>query len=66
MGRINIEYNGLEFYVASSEGKVYINNIEASVNQVLPGSCVITIGDPKYGPHRRFVTFDISNPEVIL
>jgi serine/threonine-protein kinase len=61
---ITIRYTGLAFRVAALEGVVAINNCRARVSDVLPKSCVITLGD--VGQRRIFATFDISNPEVVL
>jgi serine/threonine protein kinase len=61
-GSLAIEYDGFDFRVASSSGSVYLNNARAVAGTVVPGCCVITFGD---GSVRRFVTFDISHPEVM-
>lgn len=65
-GSMNIEYTGLVFVVRNVNGQVYVNNAPISDGFILPGSCVITFGDVSQGARRRFVTFDISHPEVIL
>ncbi|VVN66311.1 serine/threonine-protein kinase [Pseudomonas fluorescens] len=59
---ISIRYDGLIFVVNSLAGSIYINNVPAAVGDELPACCVITI---VVGSTRKFVTFDISNPEVM-
>jgi len=61
---IQIDYNSLNFIVSNAQGAVCINNNRASNGQEMPGSCVITLGVS--GADRAFVTFDVSNPEVVL
>ena len=58
---IEIAYNGHDFYVAAVGGYVEINNVVAVVGQLLVGSYVVTLGA---GGVRKFVTFDVSHPEV--
>lgn len=59
-----IKYDGLAFVVTSVAGHVYLNNIPATPNHRIDGSCVITLGP---GPKNRlFVTLDVSHPEVVL
>jgi serine/threonine protein kinase len=62
VGSIVIEYNGYEFVVSSVAGSVFINNSGAKAGSAMPGCCVITFGT---GTNRRFVTFDVSHPEVM-
>ncbi|NOH19471.1 serine/threonine protein kinase [Vibrio cyclitrophicus] len=61
-GEITIEYNGYDFKVAALGGDVTVNNDQVGVGHILPGASVITLGTPL---RRSFVTFDISNPEVV-
>ncbi|HEU5122593.1 MAG TPA: serine/threonine-protein kinase [Verrucomicrobiae bacterium] len=61
-----IVYEGFDFRLRNISGIVDINNIRASDEMVLPGSCVITISADNRRRDRRFLTFDISHPEVIL
>ena len=63
IGSIGIEYNGTRFVVISAAGAVFLNNTPAKVGHVVPGCCVITFGNA--GQARRFVTFDVSTPEVM-
>lgn len=60
--QLSIQYDGHAFKIGSVAGYVYINNKAATVGDVIPGCCVLTFG---VGSNRTFVTFDISNPEVI-
>lgn len=62
VGSLEIEYDGLDFKVKSTSGSVYINNVPAAEGSVVPGCCVLTFGA---GSNRKFVTFDVSNPEVM-
>ncbi|WP_438397401.1 serine/threonine-protein kinase [Caballeronia sp. DA-9] len=62
IGVVQIGYNGFRFSVLAFDGVVSINNQPVSVGHVLPDCCVITFGA---GAARAFVTFDVSNPEVM-
>lgn len=61
-GSIGIEYDGLIFTVTSVSGSVTINNAPCPIGSELPACCVITFGNRN---PRSFVTFDVSNPEVM-
>jgi serine/threonine protein kinase len=61
-GSVTIKYDGVVFLVVSFTGKVKINNLDVINGQELPDCCVITF---ESGTSRKFVTFDVSNPEVI-
>jgi eukaryotic-like serine/threonine-protein kinase len=61
-GSLTIDYDGFGFRVSSATGHVYLNNTQAQADMAVPGCCVITFG---VGGSRRFVTFDVSNPEVM-
>ncbi|MFM6208284.1 MAG: serine/threonine protein kinase [Planktothrix sp.] len=65
-GSVHIKYNGLDFVIEFVNGAVFVNNQSVIQGQVLHKSCVITLGDPSLGARRLFITFDISNPEVVL
>ena len=65
-GSIHIKYDGFNFLVDAVNGSVLVNNQLVQENQALPKSCVITLGDKSGGRPRLFMTFDISNPEVVL
>lgn len=62
VGSLTIEYDGLVFSVTQVTGAVYINNTSVSIGTIVPGCCVLTFGN---GGSRSFVTFDVSNPEVM-
>lgn len=62
VGSMRIEYDGLDFKVESASGAVYVNNSPAITGMVVPGCCVLTFGA---SGSRKFVTFDVSNPEVM-
>lgn len=63
VGSLTIEYDGFEFQVSHAAGAVFLNNTQATPGRFVPGCCVITFGGA--GQNRRFVTFDVSNPEVV-
>ncbi|MDJ0507737.1 MAG: serine/threonine-protein kinase [Crocosphaera sp.] len=63
-GSIHIKYDGLNFIIDLVKGAVFINNIPAQKGRSLPKDCVITLGEKDSS--RLFITFDISNPEVVL
>jgi eukaryotic-like serine/threonine-protein kinase len=63
LGSIDIKYDNLNFKVSMVKGSAYINNQVIDSGYTLPSNCVITLGD---GKSRKFITFDISNPEVVL
>ena len=67
IGEIKIEYDGFRFYVSDTSGEVFINNQAVSSGEEIPKSCVVALGGPqRRASDRIFITFDISNPEVIL
>jgi serine/threonine protein kinase len=61
---ISIAYDGLVFRTKNIIGNIYINNKAAVADSILPGSCVITIGEPALGAQRGFVSVDMSHPGV--
>lgn len=61
LGSLTINYDGIYFAISSLSGSVSVNNKPVVVGDRLPACCVITFG---IGTSRRFVTFDVSNPEV--
>jgi len=63
VGAFSIDYDGFNFVIASVSGDVFINNKPATVGQKMHSACVITIGQQGLG--RAFLTFDVSNPEVL-
>ncbi|MCX7109333.1 MAG: serine/threonine-protein kinase [Proteobacteria bacterium] len=66
VGSIDIHYDGLEFRITNCSGEVYVNNRTVAEGNVLPGSCVVTLGDQHRRFERVFITFDLSNPEIVL
>ena len=65
MGKLRILYDGLTFNALDVSGDVYINNRRAVENMELPGSCVVALG-PDQSRDRRYITFDLSQPEIVL
>lgn len=67
IGSIEICYNGLSFMVANVSGEVQINNQPVMAGSSLPGACVVALGaSHRRASDRRFITFDISHPEIVL
>lgn len=66
MGQVQIHYNGLKFIAMSVTGDVWVNNKPISVGEALPGLCVVALGAPYQGSRRRYITFDLSHPEIVL
>ena len=66
MGHVEIRYDGFCFHVHGVSGDVYINNARCAVNDVLPGACVVTLGAPEHQNRRKYITFDLSHPEIVL
>ncbi|MCC5612771.1 serine/threonine protein kinase [Nostoc sp. CHAB 5834] len=64
---VTIEYDGLAFRITQIVGDVFINNAAVSAGSTLPGACVLTLGGPeRIANQRAYVTFDLSNPEIIV
>jgi serine/threonine-protein kinase len=67
IGSIAIRYDGLAFYVDNVTGEVLINNRAVVAGSILPGACVVALGGThRRNNERRFITFDISHPEIVL
>jgi eukaryotic-like serine/threonine-protein kinase len=66
IGSAFITYTGLDFVLSQVAGDVYVNGVLAHTNLTLPDSCVIIIGPQALGASRKFITFDVSHPEVVL
>jgi len=63
VGSISIHYDGVQFEIRNVVGDVYVNNKRVNAGMRMLSACVITLGT---APGKRaFVTFDISNPEVM-
>ncbi|HHH2169634.1 TPA: serine/threonine-protein kinase [Yersinia enterocolitica] len=65
LGEVDIYYDGLDFRITYLTGDVFVNNIRANIDSVLPRSCLLTFGAPHIRK-RRFMTFSSSHPEVVL
>ncbi len=63
---VTIAYDGYRFFIQEVSGDVYVNNLQISIGHTLEGSSVIILGHPEQGASRKFTTFDISHPEVVL
>ncbi|RDU98160.1 serine/threonine-protein kinase [Trinickia dinghuensis] len=67
IGKIAIRYDGLSFVVDGVSGEVQINNLLVTAGSPLPGACVVALGGShRRSVERRFITFDISHPEIVL
>ena len=66
LGSVVVSYNGYDFVANNVVGNVYVNNMLIAASQALPGACVITLGEPSLGNKRRYITFDVTHPEVVL
>lgn len=67
IGALSIRYDGLAFLVDSVSGEVAINNQAIAAGSSLPGACVVALGAAhRRANERRFITFDISHPEIVL
>jgi hypothetical protein len=65
-GTVDVIYDGYDFIATNVAGDVYINNMSIAPPQKLPGACVITLGAPALGTQRRYITFDVTHPELVL
>lgn len=64
IGNLHVHYDGLRFRIQNVGGEVWINNGNAVQGMEMPPACVITFGNAgRRG--RNFLTFDVSNPEVM-
>lgn len=67
IGKIAIKYDGLAFVVVDVSGEVQVNNQAVAAGSSLPGACVVALGaSHRRNNERRFITFDISHPEIVL
>lgn len=66
VGSVRISYDGMRFFVEEVNGEVFINYGLAEIDQPLPASCVLALGAPQRGAQRKYITFDLSHPEVVL
>lgn len=67
IGEITIRYDGFDFLIDKVSGEVFINNSPVtSIGDPLPGACVVTLGAPERKAARKYITFDLSHPEIVL
>lgn len=66
VANVEITYDGLSFLVSEVTGDVFVNNAKVDVGYILPGACVLTLGGPELERQRAYVTFDLSNPEIVV
>ncbi|MBS1196496.1 MAG: protein kinase [Proteobacteria bacterium] len=66
IGEIGIRYDGFDFLVDRVSGEVFINNSPVAVGDHLPGACVVALGAPERKADRKYITFDLSHPEIVL
>ncbi|MGP9802025.1 serine/threonine-protein kinase [Rheinheimera sp. NSM] len=66
VGSFELHYTGYDFRVKNTVGEVYLNNSPVTTEIIIPGACVVTLGAPNRGSARKYITFDVSNPEVML
>lgn len=66
IGEVSISYDGFSFAVTAVSGEIFVNNAPARVGRRLPGACVLTMGAHERGRDREYVTFDLSNPGIVL
>ncbi|MBL6928233.1 MAG: serine/threonine protein kinase [Rhodospirillales bacterium] len=64
IGNLHVHYDGFSFSVRSASGEVWINNGTPKEGMKMPPACVITFGGSQRR-NRHFLTFDVSNPEVM-
>jgi serine/threonine-protein kinase len=66
LGEVEIYYDGFDFVVRSVAGDVFVNNKRVVIGTKLPGACVVALGATEHGSRRRYITFDLSHPEIVL
>lgn len=66
IGEVEIRYNGFCFLVQSVSGDVFVNNRRVAVGDELPGACVVALGSSEQTNRRKYITFDLSHPEIVL
>lgn len=67
VGQVTIGYDDLDFTVRNVSGEVLINNAEVATGFIIPGSCVVSLGlKHRRANERKFITFDVSQPEIVL
>lgn len=66
MGEVEIHYDGFSFRIKSVSGDVFVNSRRVAVDDELPGACVVALGSPEQMSRRKYITFDVSHPEIVL
>lgn len=66
IGEVDIAYDGHCFKVQRVSGDVFVNNHQVSAGDALPGACVVALGSAELKARRKYITFDLSNPEIVL
>lgn len=66
MGEVVIKYDGFLFKADEITGDVYVNNKRLKAGDALPGACVVALGSPDKANRRKYITFDLSHPEIVL
>jgi serine/threonine-protein kinase len=66
MGEVEIRYDGFGFRVHRVSGDVFVNNRRVAVGDELPGACVVALGSAEQKNQRKYITFDLSHPEIVL
>lgn len=66
IGSVEITYDDFDFVVTATSGQVFVNNRAVFIGFKLPGACVVALGGLEHGTRRRFITFDLSHPEIVL
>jgi eukaryotic-like serine/threonine-protein kinase len=66
VGEIEISYDGLRFCATNVAGDVFLNNQKVEIGKELPGACVVALGAADLGNQRKYITFDLSHPEIVL
>jgi serine/threonine protein kinase len=66
LGALKVAYDGYNFVIREVTGSVLVNNAPAAVGYHFPESCVLTFGDASLGSRRAFLSFNASQPEIVL
>lgn len=66
LGALKVGYDGYNFVIREVTGSVFVNNTPAMVGYHFPDSCVLTFGAVALGSSRVFMSFNASQPEIVL
>ncbi len=66
IGEVEIVYDGFAFKVSAVSGDVFVNNRRVLAGDFLPGACVVALGAAEQKNRRKYITFDLSHPEIVL